>query len=48
MTLTAHIPSQAAKLQYNCGGGGCFPLHFDSDESLDARKVTAIFYLNPG
>ncbi|MEW5299680.1 MAG: hypothetical protein WDW36_002670 [Sanguina aurantia] len=42
------LGSQAAKLQYNCGGGGCFPLHFDSDESLDARKVTAIFYLNPG
>ena len=32
----------------------CFPLHFDSDESVDGRRVTAIFYLsekkkeNPG
>lgn len=36
------------------GGGGeraspsfpCFPLHFDSDESVDGRRVTAIFYLS--
>ena len=30
------------------GGGGCFPLHYDSDEQVDGRRVTAIFYLNSG
>jgi hypothetical protein len=24
----------------------CFPLHFDSDESVDGRRVTAIFYVS--
>ena len=38
--------TQAIKLQVN--HGGCFPCHFDSDETLDTRKITAIFYLNPG
>lgn len=28
------------------GNGGCFPLHYDSDEQVDGRRVTAIFYLN--
>ncbi|KAG2445831.1 hypothetical protein HXX76_000435 [Chlamydomonas incerta] len=41
------LDSQAIKLQYNEGGGGCFPIHYDSDEQLDGRRVTAIFYLNP-
>ncbi|GFR46885.1 hypothetical protein Agub_g8526 [Astrephomene gubernaculifera] len=41
------LDSQAIKLQYNAGGGGCFPVHLDSDEQLDGRRVTAIFYLNP-
>ncbi|KAG2451493.1 hypothetical protein HYH02_004091 [Chlamydomonas schloesseri] len=41
------LDSQAIKLQYNAGGGGCFPMHYDSDEQLDGRRVTAIFYLNP-
>jgi hypothetical protein len=22
------------------GGGGCFPMHFDSDELLDGRRVS--------
>lgn len=30
------------------GKGGCFPLHYDSDEQVDGRRVTAIFYLNTG
>jgi hypothetical protein len=37
---------QAIKLQVNSGEGGCFPCHFDSDEQVDGRKVTAIIYLN--
>lgn len=40
------LSSQAIKLQYNAGGGGCFPIHFDSDERVDARWVTCILYLN--
>lgn len=30
------------------GGGACFPMHFDSDEAVDGRRLSAIFYLNPG
>eukprot|EP00877_Chromochloris_zofingiensis_P012138 jgi/Chrzof1/7178/Cz02g13280.t1 len=40
------LDSHAIKLQYNAGTGGCFPMHFDSDEQLDGRCVTAISYLN--
>lgn len=47
--LGAPLTSQAIKLQYNSGGGGCFPMHFDTAQELrDGRRVTAIFYLNPG
>ncbi len=42
------LDSQAIKLQVNSGSGGSFPLHVDSDASVDGRRVTAIFYLNPG
>ncbi|KAG1675869.1 hypothetical protein FOA52_001526 [Chlamydomonas sp. UWO 241] len=42
------LDEQAIKLQVNTGAGGCFPMHFDSDETLDGRRVTCIFYLNPG
>ncbi len=30
------------------GDGGCFPIHVDSEESVDGRRLTAILYLNPG
>jgi len=30
------------------GGGACFPIHVDSEESVDGRRLTAILYLNPG
>lgn len=33
--------------QANDGSGACFPLHFDSDETVDSRRLTALFYLNP-
>lgn len=36
------------KAQLNVGGGACFPIHVDSDESVDARRVTAIFYAGGG
>ena len=28
------------------GSGGSFPIHADSDESVDARRLTAILYLS--
>lgn len=43
-----NLHSQAIKLQCNAGHGGCFPMHFDTDASVDTRKVTTIWYLNPG
>ena len=42
------LERQAVKLQVNGGGGGCFPLHFDTAQGVDGRRVTAILYLNPG
>jgi hypothetical protein len=41
------LHSQVLKAQVNDGGAACFPLHFDSDATLDARKFTALVYLNP-
>jgi hypothetical protein len=38
---------QVVKVQRNAGFGGCFPLHFDSDEDVDSRRITALTYLNP-
>jgi Rps23 Pro-64 3,4-dihydroxylase Tpa1-like proline 4-hydroxylase len=50
-TTTAHPPRylshQAIKLQWNAGDGGCFPMHFDTDSSVDNRVITAIWYQNP-
>lgn len=40
--VTAHC-----KLQYNEGRGSSFPIHTDTEEDIDARCITAIFYLNP-
>jgi hypothetical protein len=37
---------QTTKVQFNAGGGGCFPYHFDTDPALDTRRLTAILYLN--
>jgi hypothetical protein len=38
---------QSLKLQLNEGGAACFPLHHDTDATLDTRRLTALFYLNP-
>lgn len=40
------LEHQALKLQYNKGNGGCFPIHYDSDPSVDSRFLTCILYLN--
>lgn len=41
------VAGPSVKLQHNTGGGGCFPLHCDSDAALDARVLTCLVYLNP-
>lgn len=33
-------------ISHFAGNGGCFPIHLDSDETVDSRRVTAIVYLN--
>lgn len=35
------------KLQYNAGGGGCFPLHYDNPGLPNRRALTCLVYLNP-
>jgi hypothetical protein len=52
--LRDHIPDftpqtgfPSIKLQHNKGGGACFPLHCDSDATLDGRVLTCLVYLNP-
>eukprot|EP01050_Picozoa_sp_SAG11_P002532 SAG11_NODE_129_length_15500_cov_16.145250_19_plen_131_part_00 len=35
------------KAQLNTGGGGCFPMHYDTSSVISNRAVTALFYLNP-
>ena len=47
-TRAQSLHFQSVKLQFSSGSGACFPLHYDTDESLDGRKITAISYLNPG
>lgn len=39
--------AKTVKLQYNEGGGGCFPLHFDNPGRPNKRAVTFLLYLNP-
>jgi hypothetical protein len=36
------------KLQVNEGGGGCFPMHYDTNTARSTREITAILYLNKG
>ena len=35
------------KLQYNAGGGGCFPWHYDNPSRPNKRRLTVLVYLNP-
>jgi len=43
---TRALVKMSVKLQVNAGNGGCFPIHFDSDASLDSRRLTVLSYLN--
>ena len=43
---TTTLTHASVKLQCNIGDGACFPLHFDSDSTLDSRRLTMLTYLN--
>ena len=47
-TRADSLVAQTLKAQVNVGGGGCFPLHTDTEPSLDSRKWTLITYMNDG
>eukprot|EP01084_Bolivina_argentea_P204508 349252_1 len=36
---------QTLKMLYS-SNNGCFPIHFDSDPTIDLRRITAVLYLN--
>ena len=46
MPALASTDHPAEDLEAVAGKGGCFPIHLDSDETVDSRRVTAIVYLN--
>ena len=46
-TLLRGSDAKTVKLQYNEGGGGCFPLHFDNPGRPNERAITFLVYLNP-
>jgi hypothetical protein len=46
-TSSQQLHHQVTKVQRNTGDGGCFPLHFDADPGVDARRITMLTYLNP-
>jgi hypothetical protein len=47
LALAGGTASTTVKLQYNDGGGGCFPLHYDNPGRPNNRLVTCLVYLNP-
>lgn len=46
LKLDDALVAQNVKVQKNDGGGGCFPIHFDTDGSYDTRMLSCILYLN--
>jgi Rps23 Pro-64 3,4-dihydroxylase Tpa1-like proline 4-hydroxylase len=46
--FSSNSPSMLVHLCLLAGQGGCFPIHTDTDAAVDSRRVTAIWYLNPG
>jgi len=40
------IESTTSLHVWSAGDESCFPLHYDSDETVDNRRITAILYLN--
>ena len=42
------ISEAAPTYKLQCNEGGCFPLHYDNAGPPSRRRLTALFYLNPG
>ncbi|KRX09708.1 hypothetical protein PPERSA_02580 [Pseudocohnilembus persalinus] len=45
--LNLSFSPSAIKMQYNEGGGGCFPWHYDNAGNPSKRQLTCVIYLNP-
>ena len=46
LQLTPEAMQATLKFQYNAGGGGCFPCHYDNAGAPSKRQVTCLFYFN--
>ena len=46
LQLTPGCDASTLKLQYNAGGGGCFPCHYDNAGRPNQRQLTCLVYLN--
>jgi hypothetical protein len=46
LRLTPEATQATLKFQYNAGGGGCFPCHYDNAGAPSKRQVTCLFYFN--
>lgn len=46
LRLTPEATRATLKFQYNAGGGGCFPCHYDNAGAPSRRQVTCLFYFN--
>ena len=42
-SLSSQPDPLACTTRRPAGHGGCFPMHFDSDMSLDMRRITAVW-----
>ena len=47
LSLTHGRDGKTVKLQWNRGGGGCFPMHYDNAGAPSKRRLTCLCYLNP-
>lgn len=48
LRLTPEATRATLKFQFNAGGGGCFPCHYDNAGKPSKRQVTCLFYFNSG
>jgi len=46
LQLAPEATRATLKFQYNAGGGGCFPCHYDNAGKPSRRQVTCLFYFN--
>jgi len=46
LMLARGTGARTLKLQWNRGGGGCFPVHYDNPGRPNRRRITCLAYLN--